>query len=101
MSGRTNYFGTFLDTLNAPRRAAGSGAGAASVPDLDTVLKIWPTAPKAKLSVADLAKALDLSVTTSADALIQLERVGLAANNAGAFSLTPAGIEAAKLVKDR
>ncbi len=99
MSGRTNYFGTFLDTLNAPRRTAGAAGG--SAPDLDTVLKIWPTAPKAKLSVADVAKALDLSVTTSADALIQLERVGLAANNAGAFSLTPAGVEAAKLVKGR
>jgi hypothetical protein len=99
MAGKMNYFGTFLDTLNAPRRTAGTGGG--SVPDLDTVLKIWPTAPDAKLSVADVAKALDVSVTTSADALIQLERVGLAANDAGAFQLTPAGLEAAKLVKAR
>jgi len=99
MAGKTNYFGTFLDTLNAPAR--GPSGTPASVPELDTILKIWPTAPKARMSVADVAKVLDVSVTTSVEALTQLERVGLAANNAGVFALTPAGIEAAKLVQKR
>jgi Mn-dependent DtxR family transcriptional regulator len=99
MSGKTNYFGTFLDTLNAPRRTAGTAGR--SAPDLDTVLKIWPAAQKAKMSAADVAKALGISVTAAADALIKLERAGLAANKAGAFLLTPAGVEAATLVKAR
>lgn len=102
---KTNYFGTFLDTLNMPTTTptptpgglAGLPMKVAPTPSIDTLLKIWPD--NAAMTVADVADTFNLSVDAAADLLIKIQGAGIAANKAGKFNLTPVGIDLLKKVK--
>jgi hypothetical protein len=96
MAAKTNYFGTFLDTLNMP--APGQGGGQApQAPTLDSLIKVWPG--KEPMTVVDVAGALNLNLDTAADVLLKAQAAGLAVNKAGKFTLTPTGFDALKKAK--
>jgi Mn-dependent DtxR family transcriptional regulator len=101
MAGKTNYFGTFLDTVNAASSTRLQPPSPvmrdATAPTLDTLLKVWPE--QDSMSVADVAGTFNLSVDTAADLLLKLQATGLADNKAGRFKLTPTGLQALKQVK--
>jgi hypothetical protein len=105
---KTDYFGTFLDTLNsssaAPRRpaiksaaASSSAASATSEPEveLERVLKLLPREADAEISIVALSKALGLGLGPTAAVMKTAEANGLVHNNRGQFSLTDLGREAA------
>jgi len=101
MAAKTNYFGTFLDTLNMPTPAQ-SGVPSptvkgAAAPTIETLLKVWPE--KEAMTVADVADTFNLSVDAAADLLIKAQGAGIAANRAGKFNLTPVGIDLLKKFK--
>lgn len=102
---KTDYFGTFLDTLNSStgtsrmatsqsRVALALGAQPLSI---DAVLKVWPTEAGEEMSVVEVAKTFGASLDAAAGALRTLESHGLVQNNKGMFRLSPKGREAAGL----
>lgn len=103
---KTDYFGTFLDTLNssgsAPRgplikgapRAA-SAAEPTNTLELETVLQVLPGEPGSEISIVDLARTLGVGLTQLVPLLKMAETNGLVRNNRGQFSLTEMGRQAA------
>lgn len=95
---KTNYFGTFLDTLNMPAPGQSSQAQPRPTLSLDALLKVWPD-PDAVMTVGEVASAFKVSLDTAADVLLKAREFDLVTNQAGKFTLTGEGMKALTKVK--
>lgn len=105
---KMDYFGTFLNTLNAdrpaPRRPLAKMAPASSVADsaaaadddIESVLRLLPREPGAEISIVELARMRGVGISGAAAVLQTAESLGLVHNNSGQFSLTVLGRQAAE-----